>query len=60
MIDRLLEAHLREFRSDPRAAEAVLKVGDSAPPRDADPVLLAAWTSVARVILNLNETITRN
>ena len=29
-------------------------------PRDLDPAELAAWTSVARVLLNLHETITRN
>jgi hypothetical protein len=28
-------------------------------PDDVDPIHLAAWTSVARVILNLHETITR-
>ena len=29
-------------------------------PADVDPAELAAWTSVARVLLNLHETITRN
>ena len=30
------------------------------PTSQLDPAELAAWTSVARVILNLHETITRN
>jgi hypothetical protein len=29
-------------------------------PGGTDPIELAAWTSVARTILNLHETITRN
>ena len=60
LLGRLLEGHLREFRADPKAAEAVLSTELSKPPSGVDRSLLAAWTSVARVILNLNETITRN
>jgi hypothetical protein len=37
----------------------VLKVGFREPP-PLKPAELAAWTSAARVLLNLHETITRN
>ncbi len=56
----LLNKHLAEFRQDAKAAEAVVRVGASAVPAGCDPVELAAWTSVGRVIFNLHETITRN
>src|SRR5262249_6055681 len=50
---------LARFRADRDAARKLLAVGES--PRDAtlDEVELAAWTAVASVILNLDETITR-
>jgi len=42
------------------AAEALLKVGAAPVPDDLAPPQLAAWTQVARAVLNLHETITRN
>ena len=59
-VRALLEKHLIEYQRDPQAAAALLKVGLSPAPKDADSVELAAWTQVCRVILNLHETITRN
>jgi hypothetical protein len=56
----LLNKHLAEYRQDAKAAEAVVRVGASAVPAGCDPVELAAWTSVGRIIFNLHETITRN
>lgn len=56
----LLKKHLAEYQADQKSAEAVLKVGAAPLPENSDPAELAAWTSVARVILNLHETITRN
>jgi hypothetical protein len=55
----LLNRHVEEYRRDPQAAAALVKVGFSAAPKDLDSAELAAWTNVARVILNLHETITR-
>jgi hypothetical protein len=55
----LFDKHLAEYTQEPKAAEALIKVGYSAPPAGTNPAELAAWTSVARVILNLHETITR-
>ena len=56
----LLELHRNVYRADPQAADALLKVGFAPVPADMDKVELAAWTHVARVLLNLHETITRS
>ena len=55
----LFDKHLAQYKADAKAAEALLKVGLAPLPPAADQAELAAWTSVARVILNLHETITR-
>jgi hypothetical protein len=56
----LLQNHRDHFAADSPAAEALVSIGISPRPTDIDAVELAAWTSVSRVLLNLNETITRN
>ena len=55
----LLDKHRAQFAADKPAAEALLKVGDKPADKAIDAVELASWTSVARVVLNLHETITR-
>ena len=47
------------FKADAAAAEEFVSVGNSSRNEEIDIVELAAWTSVARVILNLSETTTR-
>ncbi|HVS11896.1 MAG TPA: DUF1553 domain-containing protein, partial [Planctomycetota bacterium] len=59
ILRELLGRHAREYRADPAAAHRLVRVGFSAPPADAEKVEVAAWTSVARAILNLPELITR-
>ena len=56
----LLRRHRRAFRADPAAAHKLASVGLSPVPRDIDAAELAAWTSIARVLLNLSETTNRN
>ncbi len=56
----LLDKHRTIFTNDPAAAAQLIKTGISAPAVDVPAGDLAAWTSVARVILNLHETITRS
>jgi hypothetical protein len=53
------DASLRRFRGDKEAANKLLAIGDS--PRDTalDESELAAWTTVASTILNLDETISK-
>ena len=55
----LFEQDLREYQSDPVAATELIKIGATPVPTTISPAELAAWTSVARVLLNLHETITR-
>ncbi len=56
----LLDKHRSEYKADPRAANSLLQTGERPAPTHVDTTELAAWTSVARVVLNLHETITRN
>ena len=55
----LYRQQLDHFRADPKAAEALIKVGESARPPGLDPAELAAWTAIGNVLLNLDETITK-
>ncbi len=60
LLTALYEKHKVEYAADKDAARKLVSAGQYAVPKDLDVVELAAWTSVARVILNLDETITRN
>jgi hypothetical protein len=60
VLTGLLEKHRAEFAADRGSAEELLTVGDLKSPASLDTIELAAWTSIARVVLNLHETITRN
>ena len=60
VLATLLDKHRKQYAADAKAAEAILTVGISPRPKNVDAAELAAWTSVSRVLLNLNETITRN
>jgi hypothetical protein len=59
LLGALYQKHWKEYRADPKSARSLLRVGDRPVPTDLDAAELAAWTSVARVVLNLHETITR-
>lgn len=58
-LSSLLEKHLADYKKDVAAAEALLQSGASPAPAALDKSELAAWTHLARVLLNLHETITR-
>ena len=55
----IAERELSVYHKDPDAALKLLRVGESKFDRKLDPGELAAWTTVASVILNLDETITK-
>ncbi len=55
----LVARHERQYREDPAAARELIRIGETPVPPSLDAAELAAWTSAARVILNLHETITR-
>ncbi len=59
VLQKTYAQQLANFRQDSDAAKALLKVGESPLPKQADPAELAAMTAVANVLLNLNETITK-
>ncbi len=50
---------LAAFRKDTPAATKLLSVGESARNEKLDVAELAAWTTVASILLNLDETITK-
>ena len=56
----LLNERLSAYRQEEKSADALLKVGLAPAPAALDKTELAAWTHVARVLLNLHETITRS
>jgi hypothetical protein len=60
LLKQLLEKHRDHFADHQAEAEALLRVGLTERSAERNPGELAAWTSVARVLLNLNETISRN
>ncbi|MDA1017105.1 MAG: PSD1 and planctomycete cytochrome C domain-containing protein [Planctomycetota bacterium] len=59
-LTQLLSRKTARYAKDEAAAKLFATIGESPVSKDIAPVELAAWTSVARVILNLHETITRN
>jgi hypothetical protein len=60
VLRKIYEGDLANFRRDLSAANKLLSVGES--PRDGslDTAELAAWTTAASVILNLDEVLNRN
>ena len=49
----------RSFRADPKAAAALIQVGSAPRPSDLKETRLAAWMTLANVLLNLDETLTK-
>ena len=60
VLQALFEKHHKEFAADKASAEKLISSGEAPIAKDLDPCDLAAWTSVSRALLNLQETITRN
>ncbi|MFT5435008.1 MAG: hypothetical protein ACI9OJ_005724, partial [Myxococcota bacterium] len=47
------------FRQDPKGAQALVSMVASNPEAGTDPALLAAWTIVANLVLNLDEVLVK-
>ncbi|MGB7159871.1 MAG: PSD1 and planctomycete cytochrome C domain-containing protein [Tepidisphaeraceae bacterium] len=60
VLTDMLAKHRKAFTAHPDEAKKLIATGEFAQASDVDAVELAAWTNVARTILNLHETITRN
>ena len=59
VVSTVLEAARQRFQGDPAAAEQFLVVAGGPVPEEIDRPMLAAWTTVASLILNLDETISK-
>jgi len=59
-LEQLLSTCEKHYRSHPEDAVSLVKTGLAPAAGDLDPAELAAWTTVCRAVLNMNETITRN
>jgi hypothetical protein len=58
-LTKFVSRQMKRFATDQAAAEKVVSAGESPQPKDIPLTEYAAWTAVARVVLNLHETITR-
>jgi hypothetical protein len=59
VLRRLYHSRRARYSTDREAASNLIRAGEAPVPDDLDTAELAAWASLARAILNLNETITR-
>jgi hypothetical protein len=55
----LYRSHVEQYKSSSESAKELLSVGSRPAASDIDSAELAAWTSVARAVMNLHEFITR-
>ncbi len=60
IVADVLAGHRERYAADPEAAKAAISHGESAAPSELPAEELAAWTLVANMMLNLDETLTRN
>ncbi len=59
VLRRRLDRYRTAYRSDAKAAEQLIRHGESPPDPNVDRAELAAYTATAGVILNLDETISQ-
>ena len=60
VLKAIFDDDLAKFRNDRAAAKKLLSVGESRRDENLETAELAAWTTVASVILNLDEVLTKN
>jgi hypothetical protein len=58
-LRKLLDQNLAHYQAHPDAAAALLKVGQSPRNESLDASEHAAWTMIASLLLNLDETVTK-
>jgi mono/diheme cytochrome c family protein len=59
VLSDVLSDVMSTYSENPKAADSLTRLGESRRSSSADLVELAAWTGVANLILNLDETVTR-
>jgi hypothetical protein len=60
LLTRAFHSFLQTYKANPKAAEALIRVGESPPDISLEPSELAAWTMIGNTILNLDEVIMKN
>ena len=60
VLEPLLIQSMADFKANPQSLADFLSVGEKPVAKEINQAELAAWSTVARAILNLHETITRN
>lgn len=60
IVQEALQQHLTKYRHNAEAAKAAITYGESKPDEKLDPTELAAYTLAANLLLNLDETVTKN
>jgi mono/diheme cytochrome c family protein len=56
---KFLDQQIASFEKDPPGAQKIISIGSAEYPKDVDATQLAAWTMTANVLLNLDETLTK-
>jgi hypothetical protein len=59
LVEEIFQKQVATYRKDPSAADKLLDVGSYEPSASLDKSELAAWTTVASMLLNLDETVTK-
>lgn len=59
ILVRAYDRALASYQADAAGAAELIKVGATPPVAGSDPARLAAWTTIATTILNLDETVTK-
>lgn len=60
LLSTLLASLKKQYASNPEAAAKIIASGIAPVDSGQDTIELAAWTGVARALLNMNESVTRN
>lgn len=58
-LQSVLQDHMTRYSQDPKAAQALIAVGETKADPALSPSELAAWTLVANLVLNLDEVVTK-
>lgn len=59
ILDELHQKYVEQYRAEPESATKLLSVGESGRNESLDVAELAAWTMIANLLLNLDETVTK-
>ena len=59
LLDKVYRNQLAHFTADRAAAEKLIAIGEGARPPGLDAAVLATWTALGNLLLNLDEVITK-